>query len=97
MLKLIAKYPILYLSKQYNIGDEIIANNSDMVAAWIDADTAEWIDDEESVDQAEVTENTVPSAVPVSAEAGLTGEVTGEEDGDDLVGKIPKTPARARK
>ena len=96
MLKLVAKYPILYLSKQYDIGDEIIANNPDMVAAWIDADTAEWIDDE-SVDQAEVTENIVASATPASAEAGLAGEVTGEEDGDDLIGKIPKTPARARK
>ena len=97
MQKLIAKYPILYLSKQYEVGDELIANDPDMVAAWIDADTAEWIDDEESVDQAEVTENAVASATPASAEAGLAGEVTGEEDGDDLVGKIPKTPARARK
>ena len=102
MQKLIAKYPILYLSKQYEVGEELIANDPDMVAAWIDADTAEWIDDEESVDQAEVTENAVASATPASAtpaseEAGLAGEVTGEEDGDDLVGKIPKTPARARK
>ena len=47
MQKLIAKYPILYLSKQYEVGEELIANDPDMVKAWIDAETAEWADDDD--------------------------------------------------
>ena len=47
MRKLIAKYPILYLSKQYDIGDELVANNPEMVKAWLDAGTAAWEKEEQ--------------------------------------------------
>ena len=30
MRKLIAKYPILYLSKQYDIGEELVANGKSL-------------------------------------------------------------------
>lgn len=37
-------------------------------------------------------------AIPQTAEAGVPGIVgAGEQDGENLIGKIPKTPARARK
>ena len=104
MRKLIAKYPILYLSKQYDIGEELVANNPEMVKAWLDAGTAEWVEDEESKPDADGTvdgksEDELPpaTATPVVAEAGLAGDAIGSETDENLVGKIPKTPARARK
>ena len=102
MRKLIAKYPILYLSKQYDIGEELVANNPEMVKAWLDAGTAEWVEDEESVSDGtkdEKSEEELPpaTATPVVAEAGLAGDAVGAETDENLVGKIPKTPARSRK
>ena len=102
MRKLIAKYPILYLSNQYDIGEELVANNPEMVKAWLDAGTAEWVEDEESVSDGitdEKSEEELPpaTATPVVAEAGLVGDAVGAETDENLVGKIPKTPARSRK
>ena len=102
MRKLIAKYPILYLSKQYDIGEELVANNPEMVKAWLDAGTAEWVEDEESVSDGttdEKSEEKLPpaTATPVVAEAGLAGDAVGAETDENLVGKIPKTPARSRR
>ena len=102
MVKLIAKYPILYLSKQYDIGDELIANNPDMVAAWIEAGTAEWVEESEpdaddTVDGKSEDELPPATAIPVVAETGLAGDAIGSETEENLVGKIPKTPARSRK
>ena len=102
MVKLIAKYPILYLSKQYDIGDELVANNPEMVKAWLDAGTAEWVEDEEFVsdgttDEKSEEELSPATATPVVAEAGLAGDAVGAETDENLVGKIPKTPARSRK
>ena len=102
MRKLIAIYPILYLSKQYDIGEELIANNPEMVRAWLDAGTAEWVEEFEpnadSNTDGKLEEEAAPAtATPVSTEAGLTGDVVGSETDENLVGKIPKTPARARK
>lgn len=88
MKKLIALYPVLYLSKQYSVGDELPANNESMVSAWLEAGTAQWI------------ENSLTgiNAAPATAQAGIAGDAIGPEtDGDDLVGKVPKTPARSRK
>lgn len=102
MLKLIAKYPILYLSKQYDIGDELIANNPEMVSAWIEAGTAEWVEESETdaggtVDGKAEDELPPATATSVVAEAGLAGDAIGSETEENLVGKIPKTPARSRK
>jgi len=102
MRKLIAKYPILHLSKQYDIGDELVANNPEMVSAWIEAGTAEWVEDEESASDSttdEKSEEKLPpaKAIPVVAEAGLAGDAVGSETDENLVGKIPKTPVRSRK
>jgi hypothetical protein len=39
-MKIIATHPILYLSKQYKVGDELPANDHEMVEAWLKAKTA---------------------------------------------------------
>lgn len=41
---LIAIYPILYLSKQYAVGERLPASDHEMVNAWIEAGTASWQD-----------------------------------------------------
>ena len=105
MQKLIAKYPILYLSKQYEVGEELIANDPDMVKAWIDAETAEWADDDDEGIESDGTADSVvttevvspPKAIPMSAEAGLVGDAVGAETDENLVGRVPKTTARVRK
>lgn len=87
---LVATYPILYHSHQYAVGDTLPVNDTAMVEAWIEAGTAVWSDGEEK--------STAAKAVPKTAEPGLSGKAAGSEtDGDDLVGKVPKTPARKKK
>lgn len=92
MLKLTAKQHILYESKLYAPGDVLPSNNSDMVEAWISAETAVWIDDEKQV-------NKSAKASPRTAEPGLPGAAVASdsEDGENLVGKVPKTSARKKK
>ncbi len=88
MDKLIAIYPILYQSHQYDVGDELPANDQDMVNAWLEAGTAKWQEEQELSAKAK----------SVTAQSGLTGTVIGSEiDGNDLVGVVPKTPSRSRK
>lgn len=85
---LTAVYPILYLSHQYRVGEELPANDLEMVEAWVAAGTAVWM----------------PAMVPAAkaktrtAEPGLPGQAVSSEseDGDNLAGKIPKTGARKR-
>lgn len=80
-MRLIALYPILYLSKQYSVGDELPANDSKMLEAWLEAGTAKW--------QNEKTEDdTFASATSTVAEAGFEGDSAQVEG--ELVGKVPK-------
>lgn len=85
---LAAVYPILYLSHQYNVGDELPANDPGMVEAWLCAGTAAWI---QLVPKS-------PMAKLRTAEPGLPGRTVSSEfeDGDNLAGKVPKTSARKR-
>lgn len=83
-MKLIAIYPILYRSHQYEIGEELPADDSEMVQAWLDAKTAVWQDSTSQV-----------KAKPVTAQAGLAGQSPNGETGENLVGRVPKTPARS--
>ena len=92
MQKLIAKTPILFESKIYEVGEELPTKNPQLVEAWLNAGTAVWI------------ENNVSEEKPVkvrraTAEPGLTGQalISESETGEDLVGKVPKTTARTRK
>lgn len=83
-MKLIAIYPILYRSHQYEIGEELPADDSEMVQAWLDAKTAIWQGDTSQV-----------KAKPVTAQAGLAGQSPNGEADENLVGRVPKTPARS--
>ena len=87
MKKLIATHPILYQSTQYEVGRELPAHDSKMVQAWIDAGTAVW--KEEQQDKAK--------ASPAVAVAGLVGVSENGESTENLVGKIPETPARSKR
>lgn len=88
-MKLKAVYPILYRSKQYNAGAELPADDYSMVAAWLEAGTAKW--EEDNIE-------TAITAKPATAQAGITGIALGSESGEDnLAGVVPTTPARTRK
>ena len=56
---------------------------------WVECGSAFWRDEEPAER---------PKAKPASAVPGLTGlAVGGEQTGEDLVGKVPSTPARKRR
>lgn len=84
---LIAVYPILYLAHQYKVGDELPTANAAMVEAWLAAGTAAWISEK----------STAIKAKPKTAEPGIAGQAVSSETGEDLVGKVPKTPSRKKK
>lgn len=89
--RLVATSPILYLSHQYEVGETLPANNPDMVEAWLEAKTATWVAQEQTK---------VPvKARPATAEPGQQGAAVASEseDGDNLVGKVPKTAKRSKK
>ena len=85
-MKLIAVHPILYRSRQYWVGQELPADDAGMVQAWIEAGTAAWVGPDTPKP---------PKAKPAAAEPGLTGESPNGETDENLVGKVPKTPARS--
>ena len=85
-MKLIAVHPILYRSRQYWVGQELPADDAGMVQAWVNVGTAAWVDS----DAQKPTK-----AKPASAEPGLAGESPNGETDENLVGKVPKTPARS--
>lgn len=51
MKQLIAKRKILYLSKEYQPGEELPISDSIMVAAWLQADSARWKGSAQSVSE----------------------------------------------
>ena len=92
MQKLIAKAPILFESKIYEVGSELPTKNPQIVEAWVEAKTAVWIENDVPVEKP-------VKARPATAEPGLAGQalVSESEAGEDLVGKVPKTTARTKK
>lgn len=87
-----ARTTILYNSRIYKPGSQLPANNAAMVAAWTAAGTAVWADDD-------AEEKTAVKAKLKTAEPGLAGKALSSEaeDGENLVGRIPKTAKRERK
>lgn len=92
MQVLTAQQDILFESKIYAPGDELPTKDAAMVEAWIEAGTAVWIDNEKS-------ETPKAKARPRTAEPGQPGAAAASEseDGDNLVGKVPKTTSRKKK
>lgn len=67
MQKLIATYPILYLSGLYEVGSELPTNDPIMVQAWLDEETAIWkdvMDNEEDSDTKESAESETGDTKP---------------------------------
>ena len=87
---LVAVYPILFLSHQYNVGDVLPTNYPNMVEAWLAAGTAVWTD-------SEALKADAVKARPKTAEPGLPGVAVSSESEDNLVGKVPKTASRKKK
>lgn len=75
---LTAVHPILYLSHQYKIGDELPANDPKMVDAWLVAGTAVWLPPKVPATKAKVQ----------TAEPGLFGQAVPSGD-NDLIGRVP--------
>ena len=65
-MKIIAIHPILYLSKQYKVGDELPANDHEMVEAWLKAKTAK----KEEAPKEEAPEEEAPKESKPKKEAG---------------------------
>jgi hypothetical protein len=84
-MKLIATYPILYQSTQYEVGQSLPANDTKMVQAWLDAGTAVWQEEDEPKPA---------KAKAATAEAGLAGQSPNGETDENVVGRVPKTPTR---
>lgn len=89
MKKLIATYPILYHATQYKVGEELPANDKPMMDAWLAAGTAKWIDKDSESPKAKPA-----TAKPATAEPGFAGKSDNSETDENLVGKVPETPAR---
>lgn len=53
MARLVAKRPVLWLSRQYAAGDVLPTNRLDMISAWIEAGSAEWQTEAEKKPKAE--------------------------------------------
>ena len=85
-MELVATYPILYRSHQYEFGDSLPADDESMVQAWLDAVTAVWSDGK--LEKAKAT--------PATATAGLAGESKNGETPENVVGRVPKTPTRSK-
>lgn len=85
MRQLIALRPVLYLAHQYGTGESLPMNDPEMTKLWIDAGTAIWKEETEP-------EKPDAKAIPVTATPGMPG--MSSSGADDLVGRIPETPAR---
>lgn len=91
MRVLTAQKSILFENRIYSPGEKLPAHNAAMVDAWLAAGTAVWIDDEPPKSKAK--------ARPRTAEPGQPGVAVASEaeDGENLVGKAPKTSSRRKK
>ena len=75
-MELVATYPILYRSHQYEVGDSLPADDESMVQAWLDAGTAVWSEGKQEK----------AKATPATATAGLAGESKNGETPENVVG-----------
>lgn len=85
-MELVATYPNLYRSHQYEVGDSLPADDESMVQAWLDAGTAVWSEGKQEK----------AKATPATATAGLAGESKNGETPENVVGRVPKTPTRSK-
>lgn len=77
-MKLVATRPVLYRSTQYKKGDRLPADNQAMVDAWLEAKSAEWIDEtkdapEKVEPKAEAQKPEEPKKAPAEKTAAKKG------------------------
>lgn len=87
---LVAQVYILYLAHHYRPGEEIPANDLDMVNAWLEAGSVQWVP---------ISEFARDKAYPMTAIDGMYGTATysDSDDGINIVGRVPINSARQRK
>ena len=87
---LVAQVYILYLAHHYRPGEEIPANDLDMVKAWLEAGSVQW---------GPISEFARDKAYPMTAIDGMYGTATcsDSDDGINIVGRVPINSARQRK
>ena len=79
--------PILFRSTLYGVGDSLPVDDQSMVAAWIEAGSAKWSDDEE-------TKIAPAIAKSVTAQPGMPG-LSSDGDPEALIGRVPERPKRS--
>ena len=87
---LVAQVYILYLAHHYKPGEEIPASDTDMVKAWLEAGSVQWVP---------ISEFARDKAYPMTAIDGMYGTATcsDSDDGINIVGRVPINSARQRK
>ena len=87
---LVAQVYILYLAHHYKPGEEIPASDLDMVKAWLEAGSVQWVP---------ISEFARDKAYPMTAIDGMYGTATcsDSDDGINIVGRVPINSARQRK
>jgi hypothetical protein len=87
---LVAQVYILYLAHHYKPGEEIPASDLDMVNAWLEAGSVQWVP---------ISEFARDKAYPMTAIDGMYGTATcsDSDDGINIVGRVPINSARQRK
>lgn len=89
-MTLTAMRPVLYRSRQYEAGDTLPGDDLATVAAWLEAGSAKWLDDEAAVAPAAIVKM-------AAAQPGLPG-ISSDGDPEALVGRAPEKPvSRKRK
>lgn len=87
---LVAQVYILYLAHHYRPGEEIPANDLDMVKAWLEAGSVQWVP---------ISKFMRDKAYPMTAIDGMYGTATcsDSDNGINIVGRVPINSARQRK
>ncbi len=87
---LVAQVYILYLAHHYKPGEEIPASDLDMVKAWLEAGSVQWVP---------ISEFARNKAYPMTAIDGMYGAAvcSDSDNGINIVGRVPINSARQRK
>ena len=90
MMKFVAKCPILCLAHLYEPGEELPTANAEMMLAWLEAGSAEWVEEDKHTDPSS------PKAISLTAEPGMPGlALPSCGQGEDLAGKVPSRRRRS--
>ncbi|OYO76213.1 hypothetical protein C8E03_110116 [Lachnotalea glycerini] len=106
-MRLIALYPILFESHQYQVGDILPAHSEAMVKAWLEAGTAKWAKDESQEMEEPPQQEADKTQDNLVKEESCTGATESEEEikeyspeevkkGKEAIGRSAKTAANTK-